>query len=201
MPVTVISGRDLEELRRVIGLPRLIYAGSHGFDIQGPDLRLELAEALDVQDDLDAAAAALEQRLADIAGVGIERKRFAVAVDGRQAADTERERISDVVDEIAAGHPRLRRGGGPRRLELRPDIDWDKGHAVRWLLAELGRDAAGTLPVYIGDDETDEDAFREIRRDGLGILVAPSPRPSAAHHRIGDSDQVTALLEALAALT
>ena len=199
MPVTVISGRDVDELRRLLGLPRIIYAGSHGFDIQGPTLSLELPEAIDARDEVAAAAAALEQDLAGIPGARVERRRFAVLVDGRELPEPDLERLTEAANTVAADFPRLRVTRRGPLLELRPDIDWDSGHTVRRLLAELELDNAGALPVYIGGSETAEDAFREIRQDGLGILVASTPRPSAAHHRIAEGGQVTELLRALAA--
>jgi len=199
VPLAVISGRDLEDLRRLIGLPRLIYAGSHGFDIRGPDLRLELPEGVNTLDDLTAAKRALDERLAGIEGMQLERKRFAVAVHCRNVPEADRARVDEAVDRLVADFPRLRRTGGKAIIELRPDVDWDKGRAVRWLLAEMGLDGTDALPIYIGDDETDEDAFRELRDDGISILVADQERSSAATWRFADRDQVVHFLQQLAA--
>jgi trehalose-phosphatase len=199
MPVIILSDRDLDDLRRRVGLPRVIYAGSHGLEIQGPELRLELPEAQDAQAELAAATDALERRLAAVPGARIERRHFAVAVLGGPEDGTDPRRLADIVDTVAGEHPRLRRTGAGARLMLRPDIDWDEGHAVRWVLAELGRDDGDTLPVFIGGSEADENAFRELRRHGLGILAAGVPRPSAAHYRLGDRARVEALLQELAA--
>jgi alpha,alpha-trehalase len=199
IPVIILSDRDLDDLRRRVGLPRVVYAGSHGLEIQGLELRLELPEALDARADLAAAADALERRLAAVSGARVERRHFAVAVLGGTAPGTDPARLADIVDAVAGEHPRLRRCGAGGRLALRPDIDWDEGHAVRWVLAELGRNGGDSLPVFIGGSEADEDAFRELRRDGIGILATDMPRPSAAHYRLGDRARVEVLLQALAA--
>ncbi|MCU0835338.1 MAG: trehalose-phosphatase [Gammaproteobacteria bacterium] len=197
MPVAVISGRDLEDVRALVGVPEMVYAGSHGFDILGPDLRLELPEGVDALDDLERAAGALEERLADIPGARLERKRFAIAVHYRQVAEEDAPRVGSAVEAVRERFEGLRRTGGKKVFELRPDIDWDKGRAVRWLLAELGLDGPDVLPVYIGDDLTDEDAFEALHGRGIGILVAERPQPSAADYRLEDTDRVAELLRHL----
>jgi alpha,alpha-trehalase len=199
MPVAIVSGRDLVDVRRMVDIDTLVYAGSHGFQIQGQGLDLELPEGLDALDDLDEAERLLTPALRGIPGARLERKRFALAVHDRQVGDDDRAQVRRAVESIHARVPRLRLTGGKRIHEFRPDIDWDKGRAIRWLLAELDLDAADVLPIYIGDDETDEDAFRALRRQGLGILVADRPQPSAAHYRVRDPDAVAALLRALVA--
>jgi len=199
LPVAIISGRDLDDVRALVGLDSLVYAGSHGFDIQGPNLRLELPEGVDALDDLARAAEQLAARLADVAGSQLERKRFAIAVHYRRVADTDVARVEQAVAEVARRLPALRRTGGKKVFELRPDIDWDKGRAVQWLLARTGLDGPDVLPIYIGDDETDEDAFRLLAaQSGIGILVAAQPQPSSAAFRLPDTDAVRVLLERLA---
>jgi len=195
MPVAVISGRDLDDVRRPAGLEDLIYAGSHGFDIRGPDLRLELPEALDALDDLGQAEQQLEARLADVAGAQVERKRFAIAVHYRCVADADLARLERAVATTADGLPPLQRSGGKKIFELRPAVDWVKGRAVRWLLSQLGLNGPDVLPIYVGDDETDEDAFRAVaERGGIGFLVAEAPQASAATFRLPDTNAVRRLM-------
>jgi alpha,alpha-trehalase len=195
MPVAVISGRDLDDVRALVGLQDLVYAGSHGFDIRGPELRMELPEALDALDDLARADEKLQARLADVDGAQVERKRFAIAVHFRRVADADVERVAQAVADTAEALPALRRTGGKKVFELRPAIDWDKGRALHWLLGQLDLDGPDVLPIYVGDDETDEDAFRALaERGGIGILVAEAPRPSAATFRLPDTDAVRGLI-------
>jgi trehalose 6-phosphate phosphatase len=86
-------------------------------------------------------------------------------------------------------------------FELRPSIQWDKGKALLSLIDMLGLGDADVVPVYVGDDETDEDAFRAIRDRGIGIVVgdAEDERPTAATYRIGTPDEVRHLLDGLGA--
>ncbi|MEA3640594.1 MAG: trehalose-phosphatase [Lamprobacter sp.] len=167
-------------------------------DICGPQLRLELPEGIDALNDLDRAATDLDERLENVDGVRIERKRFAVTVHVRQVSDADLPQVQEAVDQARRRADGLRKTGGKRVVELRPDVDWDKGRAVRWLLSELKLDGPDVLPLYLGDDETDEDAFRALRQmGGIGILVAEDARPSAADYRLRTPDEVEALLRHL----
>jgi len=201
VPLAILSGRDLSDVRRMVGVEGITYAGSHGFDVLGSDgsARQRGREFLP---DLDAAARELEPRLAAIPGARVERKTFAIAVHFRQV---EAERIAEVdagVTEIAAAHPRLRRTGGKKVFELRPDIDWDKGTAVRWLLEVLGPEGIEHAPIYVGDDETDEDAFRAVREHGVGIVVRGEgdDRQTAARFALRDTEETRAFLELVAGI-
>ncbi|MGD8589991.1 MAG: trehalose-phosphatase [Chromatiales bacterium] len=197
MPVALISGRSLADLQERVQLPELIYAGRHGFDIQGPGLRLELPAGLDTLEDLAQAATTLEAELVDIGGAWLERKRFMIAVHYRQVADADLERLTALVDKAHRSYPRLRRTAGKKLFELRPDIDWDKGRALSWLLSELKLDKPDVMPIYLGDDQSDEDAFRTLHGRGIGVLVSDRPRQSLAVYRIEDTRQVIGLLRFL----
>jgi trehalose 6-phosphate phosphatase len=168
--VAIVSGRDLDDVRAKVGVPGIAYAGSHGFDILHPDgTRHQLATAhVEV---LDQAEQVLLERLADVAGARVERKRFAIAVHDRRVEDEAlRERIATTVREVGDAHAELRVTGGKRIHELRPAIDWDKGRAIDALLVEL--EATDRLPIYLGDDLTDEDGFRAVvAHGGLGVVV------------------------------
>jgi trehalose-phosphatase len=128
----------------------------------------------------------------------IEPKRFAISIHFRLADERDLPRIERAVDAAAAAVPGLRKGHGKKLFELRPDLDWDKGKALLWLLDALGLDRPDVLPVYIGDDLTDEDAFRAVAGRGIGILVAGEPRETAAEYQLHDPGEVVELLERLA---
>lgn len=195
-PVAVVSGRDLEDVARLVALPDLVYAGSHGFDIRGPDLRVQIgAEQAPA---LDRAEAALKRDLAAIDGALVERKRFAIAVHTRLVAPEHKPEVADAVRRQAAASDGLRVTGGKEIHELRPNVPWDKGRAVLSLLDTLHLAGGGVLPVYIGDDETDEDAFHALAGRGTGIRVMDGPAPTAAGWRLRDPGEVAAFLARLA---
>lgn len=192
-PVAILSGRDLDDVRQRVNVPAIIYAGSHGFDIAGPRglRRQEATEFLPV---LDVAEKELREELAGVAGALIERKRFSIAAHYRNVNESDVSKVERAVSEVAVRHRELRRMQGKKVYELLPDIDWDKGKAVLWLLETLGLERAKVRPIYIGDDRTDEDAFRALGQRGVGILVSEQPRPSAASYSLKDPTEVERFL-------
>jgi trehalose-phosphatase len=202
-PVAVVSGRDLADVRKLVALDDIHYAGSHGFEIVGPGgLRHAHPAGIAALPRLDAAERNLRDSLGAVTGSLVDRKRFSLAVHFRLVADDETERVEQAVDAELRRAPGLRKGHGKKVFELRPDVDWDKGSAVRWLLETLGLARDSVVPIYLGDDVTDEDAFRELASHdhGIGIAVMDSPRRTAATFCLPDPDAVRAFLEMLAGL-
>lgn len=196
-PVAIISGRERTDVERLVGLPGLVYAGSHGLDIAGPGLRWDSPDAGHLLPVLDLAFQQLQQAVADIPGMLVERKRYAVALHYRLASTADAPQARDVIEQVASRCPGLRLAGGKKVWELRPDTDWDKGRAIEWLFSELQRSEPGHYkPLFIGDDVTDEDGFRAVMGlDGVGVVVAPQARSSAAGFRLETVDSVRQLLD------
>jgi trehalose 6-phosphate phosphatase len=198
VPVAILSGRDLDDVRGRVLVDGIVYAGSHGFDIAGAGgLRRELgATYLPV---LDTAETELREALDEIPGAQLERKHFSVAAHYRNVNENDAFRVALAVDAVAARHRELRRMDGKKVYELLPDIDWNKGKAVLWLLETLGFEGPNALPIYIGDDRTDEDAFRALEQCGIGILVSEQSPPTAACYSLKNPAEVEEFLAALAA--
>jgi trehalose 6-phosphate phosphatase len=187
-PVAVLSGRDLADVSKRVGIPGIWYAGSHGFELTAPDgthhQNDAAAAAIPV---LEQAAAELREQIGSIPGVVVEHKRFGVAAHYRNAA---RDRVGQVSAAVRAAGQRhaLRVTTGREVIELRPDIDWDKGKTLRWVIDNLHQIGSQPLvPIYLGDDITDEDAFDAVRDDGVPIVVRHDE----------DGDRATAALFAL----
>ncbi len=198
VPVAIISGRDRVDVERLVGLRHLYYAGSHGFDIAGPEggrIRHELAT--DYLPDLERAESRLRTLLSDVPGAWVERKKFSVAVHYRQVAEQDQQAVSRAVDDVMAGAPALRKKGGKKIYELQPAIDWDKGKAVLWLLGAMRLAQPDVHPIYIGDDVTDEDAFRALAVVGTGIVVGDEDRATAARYALRTPEEVERFLERL----
>jgi alpha,alpha-trehalase len=196
--VAVVSGRDLKDIRRLVAVDGLYYSGSHGFEIAGPDQAAPASEhGAAYLPLLDKAEQALRSGLQDIDRILVERKRLSVAVHYRLVAEADHAKVKKITDEVTAAHPGLRRTIGKMVYDLQPDIDWHKGKAVATLLSSLGLDGDDVLPIYIGDDVTDEDAFRELREKGLGIVVRGSRRSTYATLSLADTEEVQAFLKAL----
>ncbi|MBK1735255.1 trehalose-phosphatase [Halorhodospira abdelmalekii] len=196
--VALVSGRDLTTLRDFVGLNSVYYAGSHGFDIAGPgDLRQRNAAGEACVAALDQAQDELQQRLGSLSGWAFERKAFALAIHYRHVAEAQRPTLTEIVQEIGARYTQLRVGKGKMVFELQPDVAWDKGRAVLWLLEALGLDRPHVTPLYFGDDWTDEDAFRALQGRGIGVFVGELERETAAEYRLASVEHVGAFFERL----
>jgi len=196
--VAILSGRDLNDVRQRVDIATITYGGSHGFDIAGPrGLRKQVGTQFLPK--LDMIEKELGKQLAGIAGARVERKRFSIAAHYRNVNESDVPKVQRAVSEVAARHRELRRMEGKKVYELLPDIDWDKGKAVLWLLETLGLERAKVRPIYIGDDRTDEDAFRGLGQCGVGILVSEQRRPTAASYSLKDPAEVDRFLRELVA--
>ncbi|OBI78585.1 trehalose-phosphatase [Mycobacterium asiaticum] len=203
-PVAVLSGRDLADVSKRVGLPGIWYAGSHGFELTAPDgehhQNEEAAQAIPV---LAEAAAKLREKLGSIPGVAVEHKRFGVAVHYRNVS---RDRVGEVAAAVRAAGQRdaLRVTTGREVIELRPDLDWDKGKTLRWVIDHLQDSGSGALsPIYLGDDITDEDAFDAVPGDGAPILVRHNDdgdRATAAKYALDSPAQAAEFTASLARL-
>ncbi len=200
--VAIISGRDRLEVENLVGLQHLIYAGSHGFDVILPDGRVpEHSGLLTDQACLDRAFSTLRHKLASILGILIERKRFTIAVHSRNVPPEHVETIRSVVRQVLEEeNPALKLTKGKMVEELQPNVDWDKGKAVLWILKTLNVNSREVMPIFFGDDITDEHAFTRLKDNGLGVVVAGQTdydRLTFADFRVENSDEVMTVLRCL----
>lgn len=197
-PVTIISGRDLRDLKSKVEINTVIYAGSHGFDITGPDgLEMVHDSEKEVTPALDDAEKRLNEELKDIRGAKIERKKFAIAVHYRNVEQKYVQEIKDAVQKEAGRHGILKTGSGKKVLELKPNINWNKGYALNWLTEKLGWNREKYLRIYLGDDITDEDGFEALSEDGIGILVGTHGEKTSASFALRNTNEVTKFLQHL----
>ncbi len=211
-PVAVISGRDRADVRAKVGIEGITYAGSHGFDIELAEKSPNDAGAFaafdgggDFKDRINAAGERLRDELAAIKGALVEIKHCTVAVHDRKVAEDARPSVRAAVEATLADFPSLRLKPGKRVYEIHPAIDWDKGRAVLWLLDAMKR--KDVTPVYVGDDVTDEDAFRALEEtfgDRCATVVVVDPEEgrgeeskTAAGFRVDGVGGVTAFLRLL----
>jgi trehalose 6-phosphate phosphatase len=202
-PVCVVSGRDRAVVQELMGVNDLVVAGSHGFDIWHPERGTMQHEAASGFEQLvEETTQRLRAGLVDLDGVLVEPKRASVAVHYRLAGADGAAKVAELVRELLAGHPdELKVTTGKMVYELQPKLDWNKGRAVRYLLGVLDLDRVDTVPMYLGDDVTDEDAFNELHGRGVSIYVGDPgqlDRPTAADFSLDSPDQVGQLLDALA---
>ncbi len=201
--LAIVSGRDRRNVEEMVQVENLIYAGSHGFDIHGPSgLDMQQHDAQKALPDLDEAERQLRPPIDAIPGARVERKKYAIAVHYREVSGQENlRRVEEIVDEVARKRPQLRKRGGKKIFELQPDVDWDKGRAILWIMNALGLDPS-KMVLYLGDDVTDEDAFKVLylRGLGLGIRVALPTEGTYAPYYLRDCGEVQNFLQSLLAM-
>lgn len=200
-PVFVISGRDLADVRDRVGVEGVTYVGSHGFHVMDAFPEIDRQALEEAASELKSAANELEQWLDYIEGVVIERKKFSFALHYRMVDRDDLKQINSAASDILERYASVTWKKGKKVIEFVPDIPWDKGCCVLALLSRLeeGAREAEVYPVYIGDDVTDEDAFRVIERgSGLSVLVAEEERDSAAEFRLRDPGAVRDFLDEVA---
>ena len=205
-PVGIVSGRDRSVVEAMVGLSNISYAGSHGFDISLPG-----AEVIRHQVGAEYALlmAPLERQLddalKDVDGVLIETKAVSLAVHYRQVRAPLQKEVIARVEKILAQTKGLKALRGKMVIELLPAIDWDKGRAVTWLLEALRPSSGQVLPIFLGDDVTDEAAFKALLSadpSGISFFVASSRaditgRETAAGYLLDGPDEVEEFLARL----
>lgn len=196
----IVSGRRLADVRERTGLSGTAYfAGLHGLEIEGGGDRFVHPQVSQARALVQGVSTTLRARIADQPGAFLEDKELSVAVHYREAPTAAHAAIVSAFEQatrpaIETGRLRVMRGSFV--LELLPNIPWNKGDAVRWIVRRAQGDGAPVFPVYVGDDVTDEDAFREVADRGVGI--AASDRVAGGDYRVDGPEGVAALLTALA---
>jgi trehalose 6-phosphate phosphatase len=193
----VVSGRSLADVAERVGLPDLIYAGNHGLEIRGPGLDFVEPSAAAMKRPLDEVTEQLRHQLSGVPGVLVEPKGLTTSVHYRNVPPAHREELADTVRKtVEAAKTQFALASGHAVWEIRPRVAWHKGHAMRWVIEHL-RPATNRLTFFIGDDQTDEDAFSSLP-ESVTVKVGALGSPTRAHYWLPDHDAVHEFLEWLA---
>ena len=202
--VAIVSGRGAADARRIVSVGNLWVIGNHGIELVGPEGEVEIApQAEAFRGAMAQAARKISAAVTHVAGVMLEDKVWTLSVHHRLADSAVIPRLRASIEAIGEQFG-LRLTEGKRVLELRPPVEHDKGTAVLALARRLGGLVPGTSVIFAGDDNTDEDAFRTLRRhtpDAVTIRVADDDVPTAAEFRLPDPEAVRRFLEWLVADT
>jgi trehalose 6-phosphate phosphatase len=180
--VSIISGRALADVRERAGLSNVIYAGNHGLEIQSDTIRFREPQAEALRRELRCVLLQLKLALSDTDGVEIEDKALTLSVHFRRVSEHLRDWVRNVTHSTVSRSRSFSCREGKMVLEVRPQITWNKGHAVKWIAREVL--PAGSVPIYIGDDVTDEDGFAAIP-EGITIRVG-GPAETEAQYLLPD---------------
>jgi trehalose-phosphatase len=195
--VAIVSGRSLEDITAKVGIPGLYYVGNHGLEIRGPNIELRHEEAVEAQPAIRECAERVTEDVGDTPGVIVEDKGLTLSVHYRLVGSAAEDAVRESVRR-SCGDNGVRITEGRKVFEIRPDVDWNKGHALLFLIDMLV--AIPDAPVlFVGDDLTDEDGFRAVAERGNGIVVGDPVTPdTAARFYLPGPEDVTRLLRRLA---
>ena len=201
----VISGRSLDDLKALVEVTGILYAGNHGLELETSSLRFVHPLAKDLKPLIVELQRKLEKDLASFQGVLVENKGFTLSVHYRRVATLEARNVRQIVVDTCH-QPQfqdwicLRRG--KKIYDLLPSITWDKGQVVSFLIdhpASWGGHSNGLLTLYLGDDLTDEHAFIATQASGgIAVFVGRKERKSTARYYLSSPREVEALLRHLA---
>lgn len=202
--VAIISGRSLRDIRALVGLKDIIYAGNHGLEIEGPKIKFESQVSPRLKSIIRHIYEDAVSKLSKIKGVLIEYKRLTISVHYRLVDKKDNQEFLGIFNEIT--DPYIARGkikinSGKKVYEIKPPVMWDKGKVVLWLLArqQFLLERNKILPIYIGDDVTDEDAFEALKNKGLTVFVG-RPKKSNAQYYLKDPTEVIEFLKEILAV-
>ncbi|KAL1290040.1 hypothetical protein HN51_058408 [Arachis hypogaea] len=210
-PTAIVTGRCKDKVYNFVRLAELYYAGSHGMDIKGPtrtskynrDSNAEgvlFQPASEFLPMIDEVYQQLMDKTKSTPGAKVENNKFCVSVHFRCVDEKKWTELLHQVQSVLKEYPKLRLTQGRKVVEIRPTIKWDKGKALEFLLESLGfANCNDVFPIYIGDDRTDEDAFKKLRDrgQGLGVLVSKFPKDTSASYSLQEPNEVMEFLQRL----
>lgn len=204
--VVLVSGRALACLKALVGIRNLCYVGNHGLELQGRTWRYVHPVAQRRRPLLRQIARDFTRLLRPIRGAWVEEKGLSLSLHWRQVPRSAQRRFQQLVAGRLALYTRRRRirvMRGKRVIDIRPPVRWGKGDAVAWLLRRMSRSPTAIKPfmIYVGDDQTDEDAFRVVNRlGGMTVFVGGPARATRARYWLKNPREVHAWLEGLGRL-
>jgi len=198
--VTLVSGRSLSDLKRLVRLEDLCYIGNHGLELEVATLHYVNPVARAKRALFKQISRQLQQALVVVPGAWLEDKRLTLSVHYRSVPAKDRIRVRNIFYQIVRPHQenrQVRVTAGKCVFELRPPVRWTKGTMLNWVWIRHVAAARGAtvLPVCVGDDATDEDAFEALKDHGVTIAVGPSTPLTQARYYVETPVEVHRLLQ------
>jgi trehalose 6-phosphate phosphatase len=195
--IGLVSGRSLPDLKKKAGLKNVFYSGNHGLELAGGRLKFQHAKNKDTRIRLQRVLRLLQPFASAVRGLTVEDKGLSaslhfrgVSLSARPALNTLKKQAERIVSLFG-----FRLSLGKKVFEIRPRVDWNKGSIVTWLDKKLNH----PFLIFVGDDLTDEDAFRAVRSKGVGVRIGRSSR-SLAVYFLKSQKNVPDFLDRLAGL-
>jgi trehalose-phosphatase len=193
--VGVISGRELADVRRLVRLDHIYYAGNHGFEIRGPGVSFIHPACKRYSHYLALIEKELASRIKGIKGAIVEHKGASISLHYRLVRKKHIRKLRAIFKNICTPYVKkgkIRLTSGKKVWEVRLPVKWDKGRAVSKALKIVGKKA---LPIYLGDDKTDEDAFSFLKRKrSITVFVGKNRVKSRAKYYLNSPFEVKRFL-------
>ena len=200
MTVGIITGRSLSEIKSMVAIEGIYYSGNHGLEIEGQGLNYISPIAETAMVTMKELARVFARELADIDGVIIQEKGLSLSVHYRLVKESEEGSVAETFRRVTTplrSDGKIKVFSGKKVWEVKPPIEWNKGKAVEKIAAEIKTvlNLKQALTVYLGDDNTDEDAFKILHRpEGWSIFVGGENTSSAAEYYLDSPSEVAEFL-------
>ena len=186
--LAIISGRSLKDIRKRTGIKGITYAGNHGLEIQGPGIKFSAPGTAEIKKTMSSIAKELRKESRKIKGTIIENKGLTVSVHFRMVKRSQAGDVEEVLKKVTTPYVSKKEimvTSGKKIWEVRPPVKWDKGKTALFLIEKKRKTTKKILPVYLGDDRTDEDAFKAIGKGGICVFVGRTGRSAAPYYLKG----------------
>lgn len=202
----IVTGRSLQDIKKRIKLKNIIYAGDHGFEIKSKGFSFKYPLALDYKKTIQEIRQKIKSHILPIHGVILQQKKYSTSIHYRMVSSPDLSSLKHKVKSILTPYIKTRRVKlfpGKKVYEIKPPVEWDKGKAVEKIVTELKlkNHLSDISPIYIGDDVTDEDAFKSVNgMGGISIRVGKT-KQSRAKFFLADIQEVLIFLKTFSQLT
>lgn len=195
----IISGRAMDDIQKKVGIKNIYYGGNHGLEIRGPGMRFVSPGSKRIKPIMRFLERELSKKLKHIKGAFVENKSLTLSVHYRLVQTGQVNKVKNIFHSTLrpfARRKRIRVTSGKKVLEVRPRVELDKGKAILLIVRKLSLVRPGVLPIYAGDDKTDESAFKVVnKKKGLSIFVGGLNRRSSAKYYLKSTKEVNTFLE------
>ncbi len=196
--VGIVSGRKLSDVKRLVNIANIFYAGNHGLEITGPGIRFLHPSCRKHRRYLIGIRDRLRRETRDIKGAIVEDKGVSISLHYRMVRKPQIPRLKSIYNNICniyLDNGIIYTSKGKRILEVRLNVSWNKANAVKKIQRIIKGQHKKTLTIYLGDDTTDEDVFKSLRkRDEVTVFVGKSSHKSRAQYCVSSTKGVERLL-------
>ncbi|MDD4938874.1 MAG: trehalose-phosphatase [Candidatus Omnitrophica bacterium] len=202
--LAIVSGRALADIKKKISISGITYVGNYGLEIDGPKISFSSPVSPGYKKALKCIKNYISDRIAVINGALLEDKGLSLSLHYRLAQRSQIPKIKSILLEaltMYSATDKIKINLGKKVFEIRPAGEWGKGKVVLWLLARwrFNNKDKEVLPIYAGDDTSDEEAFKALRNEGITIFVGEAKK-SCARYYLKDTREVKNFLKEISNL-